>query len=264
MAKFKNPWGNNGAHFPTHVKEGVDRWFQNGGATKDEKSFSEAGSKSKKVVLFGGVDYNNEGEFGINLDIGNALAIANEPFGLGLGEGSVDVFNSPLFVNDFDTDIYKPLVEKIKKNFDIKTGILVLYGYSWGANILMSTLDKLQSDGINVALLLTIDGAKGPVSFSVKTTVPSNIKFNLNIYQTQLSNIGSHGYQNTGAKVTNVDLTGEKNSKGEAVVHSNIDDYTKLFSIQTIIYALTENNNFESLAASQIKDKIKLYDAKQK
>lgn len=256
--------GGGGAFHPEHLKEGIERWFDgSGGLGRIAKKLSKT-TVSKKVILFGGVDYSNAGEFGINAEIANDLALLSDPYDLNLKEGGVQVFNSPIIAEtDFETDIYKPVLEKVKKNFDPENGILVFYGYSWGANIVMHICDRLNADGIKVDFLLTIDGAKGPVSFSVRTSVPDNVKFNLNIYQSQMSPIGSHGYANSGKRVTNVDLTGDTNAKGMAIVHSNIDDYTKLFSIQVIVNALRGLKQYETMSVDQIKEKIKLYESKQ-
>ena len=62
------------------------------------------------------------------------------------------------------------------------------------------------------------------------------------------------------SKVKNINLTDEKNSKKEAIVHSNIDEYTLLYISQIILYALKNNYSFKDRSESQIKKDIKLYE----
>jgi len=62
-------------------------------------------------------------------------------------------------------------------------------------------------NNINVDLLITIDSAKGyPGMIVVKTNVQDNVKLNLNIYQTNYSDIGSRVFPNNGKNVINIDL----------------------------------------------------------
>ncbi len=56
MAKFQNPWGNGGAHFPSHVKDGVGLWFNNGGGSEANPATTEelqqvAAPKSFNVIF---------------------------------------------------------------------------------------------------------------------------------------------------------------------------------------------------------------------
>ena len=110
---------------------------------------------------------------------------------------------------------------------------------SLGGNILMYCLEELKKKNINVDLLITIDSAKGyPGMIAVKTDVPDNVKLNLNIYQTNYSDVGSRGFPNSGNNVINIDLSDARNSKNEEIVHSNIDEYTMLFAVQNILYKM--------------------------
>ncbi len=146
-------------------------------------------------------------------------------------------------------------------NFDLPNGILILYGYSWGGQLLMEFLKYFNKDAISIDLLITIDAAKGPVSFAVNNDVTPNVKQNLNIYQTKPSSIFSHGSPNEGSDVKNVNLTGEKDAKNEKVEHSNIDEYTLLYSAQVILYALNNNFSFKNKSEAQIKKEIQNYAA---
>ena len=71
-----------------------------------------------KVILFGGVDLSNEGEYGTNREIGRIVATAAQEKGVPLNNGDVTIFNSPLTVNDFKMDIVNPLINTINRNFD--------------------------------------------------------------------------------------------------------------------------------------------------
>lgn len=226
------------------------------------RSNDSSENRSKyRVILFGGIDYYNEGTYGINEDIGKKLEIANEPYSLGLKPGDVKLFNSPLFVNDIEKDIYEPVYKACTNNFDSNHGVLILYGYSWGGNILINVVEYLKKKNISVSFFITVDAAKGPVtSVSLKTSIPSNVNFNLNLYQTNPSAALSRGYPNKGSGVKNVNLTGETNYKGEEIIHSNIDEYTELFVIQAIIYELTGKNNLKNMGVNTIKKAISEYD----
>lgn len=214
-----------------------------------------------KIFLFGGADLYNEGKYGINKEIARVLAISAQRKKIPLKRGDIKIFNSPLFVNDFNQDIVKPLIMAIKKNFDRNNGKIILYGYSLGGNILMYCLEELKKNNINVDLLITIDSAKGyPGMIAVKTDVPDNVRLNLNIYQTNYSDIGSRGFPNNGKNVINIDLSDVKNSKNEEIVHSNIDEYTVLFTAQNILYKILNINKLEILNKNDILDKIALYD----
>ena len=94
-----------------------------------------------------------------------------------------------------------------------------------------------------------------------KTEVPDNVKCNLNIFQSEGSKIGSHGYANNGNNVINVDLTGLTTFKGEPIQHGNIDDYTMLFVSQLILYYLQDNKILNKMSIEEIKNKIHLFDS---
>ena len=74
-----------------------------------------------------------------------------------------------------------------------------------------------------------------------------------------MSSIGSHGGPNEGIGVKNIDLTGEINHKGEIIDHSNIDEYTLLYSAQVIIYALKNIYSFVNYTEDEIKQQIHTY-----
>lgn len=216
---------------------------------------------TNKIILFGGADLNNEGKYGTNKEIARVLAISAQRKKIPLKSGDISIFNSPLFVNDFNQDIVKPLIMTIMKNFDRNNGKIILYGYSLGGNILMYCLEELKKNNIKVDLLITIDSAKGyPGMIAVKTNVPDNVILNLNIYQTKYSDIGSRGFPNNGKNVMNIDLSDVRNSKNEEIVHSNIDEYTMLFAVQNILYSMQNINKLKTLNKNEILEIIALYD----
>lgn len=216
---------------------------------------------TNKIILFGGADLNNEGKYGTNKEIARVLAISAQRKKIPLKSGDISIFNSPLFVNDFNQDIVKPLIMTIMKNFDRNNGKIILYGYSLGGNILMYCLEELKKNNIKVDLLITIDSAKGyPGMIAVKTNVPDNVMLNLNIYQTKYSDIGSRGFPNNGKNVINIDLSDVTNSKNEEIVHSNIDEYTMLFAVQNILYSMQNINKLKTLNKNEILEIIALYD----
>jgi hypothetical protein len=216
-----------------------------------------------KILLFGGADFFNDGTYGTNLKLAEYLEVLapSDKYKIELQKGDIRIVNSPIFGNDIEgKDIYKEILKIIKNNFDLNNGILILYGYSWGGQLLMEFLKYFEKDNIKINLLITIDAAKGPVSFAVNNNITNNVKENLNIFQKTPSVILSRGSENEGENVKNINLTDEKNSEGEKIVHSNIDEYTLLYCCQIILYALKKNFSFKNRSENQIKNDIKLYD----
>jgi hypothetical protein len=231
------------------------------GALSSFAQKKETKLSKNKVILFGGADFYNEGKYGTNKEIGRIVSTAAQKIKIPLKQGDIRIFNSPLFVNDFDHEIVKPFISSIINNFDRINGKLILYGYSLGGNILMHCLEELKKNNIKVDLLVTIDSAKGySGTLGVKTIVPDNIKLNLNIYQTKASIIGSRGFPNKGKNVINIDLSGVKNNKKEEISHNNIDEYTMLFVAQVILYQMQNINRLNNMNNSEILEKIALFD----
>ncbi len=217
-----------------------------------------------RVVLLGGADSSNDGAYGSNELLAQYVGkiALSEKYNINLQYGDIRIVNSPMFGNENNAeDIYKEILTNIKKNFNINEGILILYGYSWGAHLLMSFLNFFKRDNINISLLITIDAAKGPFSFSTHRQVTQNVKHNLNIYQTTPSPIGSKGAPNEGNHVKNVNLTDVVTPKGAVINHSNIDEYTLLYCTQVIVYALANIYSFSGRSEEQIKKDIAIYAA---
>lgn len=264
MTDNNNPWAKGGKYYPTWIEETKSKVLDTSKLfSYDDEINSSQTTKSKyKVLLFGGIDYYNEGAYGTNKQLAQyveTIALSNK-YKIPLQKGDIQVVNSPLFANEVEgKDIYNEILEIAKENFDYNNGTLILYGYSWGGQLLMEFLKFFKQSSIKISLLLTVDAAKGPVSFAVNNDVTSNVRYNLNLYQTVSSSIGSHGAPNEGRGVKNVNLTGVKNPKGESVVHSNIDEYTLLYSAQVIVYALKNIYSFNNFTETKIKQQIHIY-----
>lgn len=215
-----------------------------------------------KVLLLAGVDLSNAGEYGSNTTLGRyieTIALSSR-YQIPLQKGDIRVLNSPLFgENEQGDNIYNDILYVIKDNFDTTNGTLILYGYSFGGALLLTFLNRLKKDGINVNLLITIDAAKSVIGFTVNHTIPNNVKHNLNIYQRFPSGIGSRGLPNEGTNVKNVNVTDEKLPNGEDVLHKNIDEYTLLYCAQVIVYALKGIYSFQNYNEKEIKKQIKEY-----
>lgn len=263
IKNFKNPWAEGGEYYPKHLKGEEVLGVLNFEA-KDE---NKTDKKSKyRVLLLGGVDVYNQGDYGSNRDLGNYIAKAalSKKYNIPLKAGDIKVVNSPLFsVDSMDgEDIFQDLLRLVKEDFDTSNGNLFLYGYSWGGQLLMEFLKRFEKEGILISLLITVDAAKGYFSFTVNDQVTKNVKYNLNLYQTQFykGKAGSRGYPNFGTKVKNVDLTEERNKQGEEVIHSNIDEYTLPYLAQVVVNALNNDYNFYNFSAQEIKNQIKNYE----
>ena len=77
----------------------------------------------------------------------------------------------------------------IKENYT-QGDQVIIYGYSYGVDVAVDLTNQLKEAGINVDLLVTVDGSDGPMMNStVNTSIPENVSVNLNIFQG--SNSGS-------------------------------------------------------------------------
>jgi RHS repeat-associated protein len=69
---------------------------------------------------------------------------------------------------------------------------VILYGYSYGVDVAVDLSEQLKEAGINVDLLVTVDGSDGPLqNTTVNTDIPDNVSENVNIYQTDDSGSSS-------------------------------------------------------------------------
>jgi RHS repeat-associated protein len=69
---------------------------------------------------------------------------------------------------------------------------VIIYGYSYGVDVAVDLATELKAQNCNVDLLVTVDGSDGPLMNStVNTTIPSNVKKNVNVFQTERSGASS-------------------------------------------------------------------------
>ncbi|MCZ2131127.1 MAG: hypothetical protein LC109_12795, partial [Bacteroidia bacterium] len=83
-----------------------------------------------KVLLFGGIDYANEGSYGSNKKLGEYIEILSQSdkYKIPLQKGDIQVLNSPLFSNEWNgKDIYEEILKITKNNYDYQNGTLILY-----------------------------------------------------------------------------------------------------------------------------------------
>jgi RHS repeat-associated protein len=122
---------------------------------------------------------------------------------------------------------------------DVEGGKVILEGYSYGGVMVTHLAGRLKEANIPVSLLVTIDAAAGPDTKRVNRTIPSNVKENVNVFQTNPSSIGSHGgenkkQENSNTTIVNVDLTRITNE------HGKIDNVTLQAVIKTILQDLNK------------------------
>ncbi|MFD0963227.1 RHS repeat-associated core domain-containing protein [Pseudofulvibacter geojedonensis] len=61
---------------------------------------------------------------------------------------------------------------------------VIIYGYSYGVDVAVDLAEELKELGIDVDLLVTVDGSDGPLqNTTVNTDIPDNVDTNLNVYQ---------------------------------------------------------------------------------
>ncbi len=129
-------------------------------------------------------------------------------------------------------------------------GKIILYGYSYGG-VLASHLEKrLAKAGIKVNLLVTVDAAAGPQTNKVDRRISDNTEENLNIYQTNVSPIGSHGAKNTrednsSSGITNIIKVNYVDEKGKqrTISHGVIDEVSAQEVIAKILAELIKKND---------------------
>lgn len=80
---------------------------------------------------------------------------------------------------------------------------VIVYGYSYGVDVAVDLSTQLKGLGVDVSLLITVDGSDGPLQNStVNTTIPDNVNTNLNVYQTNDSGTSTSS-RSTGASSSN-------------------------------------------------------------
>lgn len=101
----------------------------------------------------------------------------------------------------------------IKENYT-KGQKVVIYGYSYGGDFAVELSEALKKRKIEVNLLVTVDASDGPAQNStVDTTIPDNVKENLNFYQT-INSGKSSGSQKSSGSNKGSSTSGTSNSPG--------------------------------------------------
>jgi len=109
-------------------------------------------------------------------------------------------------------------IEFVKENFTAGDQV-VIYGYSYGVDVATELTAELAELGIDVDLLVTVDGTDGPLQNStVDTDISENVDTNLNIYQTDDSGSSSSprtsGSSSSGTSGSSSSDSGTANSPG--------------------------------------------------
>ena len=89
---------------------------------------------------------------------------------------------------------------------------VIIYGYSYGVDVAVDLTEALQAQNCNVELLVTVDGSDGPLMNStVNTTIPSNVKKNVNVFQTE-----DNGTSSSSASTNKSSSSSKSNSSGSS------------------------------------------------
>ncbi|WP_169628037.1 RHS repeat domain-containing protein [Flavobacterium soli] len=93
---------------------------------------------------------------------------------------------------------------------------VIIYGYSYGVDVAVELTEALKAQNCNVELLVTVDGSDGPLMNStVNTAIPSNVKKNVNVYQTEDSGASSSS-RSTGSSSGATSSSSGSNSSGSS------------------------------------------------
>ncbi|GIV28282.1 MAG: hypothetical protein KatS3mg027_2096 [Bacteroidia bacterium] len=186
----------------------------------------------EEVIVVGGADFSNEGVSETTLKVSNSI---KEYYKInGIDEKKVHVFNTyPTTPQVTKSEIIKFIKENYKPDEPIG-----IYAYSMGAFVVRDALDELKKSNpeINIDLFITVDPALSIWSQPMK--IPSNVKTNINFYQTDSSPIGSHGNPNFAedenkTRIINIDQTGTvSNDKSKA--HGQMDEKNVNVSINLL------------------------------
>jgi dienelactone hydrolase len=137
------------------------------------------------------------------------------------------------YATDTDDDVKDLAIGFIEKNHT-DSGVVVIYGYSWGGDTAIELAKDLDEKQINVDLLITIDAALGPFNGPAvrDRTITGNVKLNLNHYtSTPMSRIGSRGMPN---RAKDSRKTTVKNIVHQGPSHGQMDEATAGASINYI------------------------------
>ena len=79
---------------------------------------------------------------------------------------------------------------------EVEDGQIIIEGYSYGCVLANYLAKRLKEAKLEVNLLVTVDAAASPESSKVDREISSNVKKNINYYQTNPSAIRSRGDKN--------------------------------------------------------------------
>lgn len=103
----------------------------------------------------------------------------------------------------------------INQNYETGDQVII-YGYSYGVDVAVDLSHNLNEMGINIDLLVTVDGSDGPLqNLTVNTSIPENVGTNLNIYQTSNSGASSSS-RSTGSSSGATSSSSGSNSSGSS------------------------------------------------
>jgi hypothetical protein len=103
-------------------------------------------------------------------------------------------------------------VNFVNDNYTVGDAVVV-YGYSYGVDVAVDLTEQLKTMGIPVELLVTVDGSDGPLQNStVNNVIPTNVKTNLNVYQTDDSGASSSSRSTGSSSGTTSSSTGSNSS----------------------------------------------------
>ncbi len=94
---------------------------------------------------------------------------------------------------------------------------VILYGYSYGVDVAVDLAETLNAASVPIDLLVTVDGSDGPLqNVTVNTTIPENVKTNLNVYQTSNSGASSSSRVTGSTTGATSNSTSGSNSSGSS------------------------------------------------
>jgi len=159
--------------------------------------------------------------------------------------GAVTMYPTTYIEND--DNYIKSAVTEIKSWREANPhGKLAIVGYSYGGVVAMKLSRALDKENLGVDLLVTLDAANGTGSDKIDRTIPSNVKKNVNYYETNAKNVplglkslmsskggpNSRAAGNNTTQIKNIDdsksqYTGKEDYYNGTVNHYNIDDLRK-------------------------------------
>ena len=204
------------------------------------------------VILYTGANY-SQGMTKTTIDIGKNIASA-------LNGGVGTIYSSSLYRSDDANtqEAYEHIISNYKNN---PKGKVLLYGYSWGGVLANHLAKRLNKAGIKVALLVTVDAARGWGSDKVDRTISDNVEVNENYYEDNVDGwrdpTKSYGAANKGGPNTIVHNHNKSKDtyNGETMDHLNIDDATVGVVTTNLTNILNGMKNGETKSLSQ--DEIK-------